>query len=293
MQVPIKKKVGRGTHGSVLVLAGMMFSVLSIALLVGYSFGGLFFTQNRLQASANEIALAGARKLNAYDRIGQMNNMVGRSRQLVAYSRKELEQCQSDNPGLEPLAQQLLDEARSDAQALEVQRQKLQVVAVHEAFEAMDSKLATIENTYPMNLPWLKVTKPTMVEADFGECAGVDSNVEKLEHIDEAEAKDASENYLTQGGGMKLYKHDINAKLDGSDADLNFKLASLPAPVEKTVSPARIVLSSVYRDTSMDQIPSSCRVKLRLKVSSNLGVTAGGTLESTGVAGATGASPQQ
>lgn len=98
------------------------------------------FTRNRLQASANEIALVGARKLNANDRIGQMNNMV----------------------------------------------------AVHEAFDAMDSKLASIKNTYPMN-----------------------------------------------------------------------------------------------------QIPSSCRVKLRLKESSNLGVTAGGTLESTDVAGATGASPQQ
>lgn len=283
----------RGSSGSVLVLACVMFSVLAIALLVGYSFGGLFFTQNRLQTSANEIALAGARKLNEYDRVGQMNNMTARSRQLVAYSRKQLDQCQSDNPGLVPLAQQLLDEARNDAQSLDVQRKKLRLLAQAEAFDAMDNKLAEVEETYPMNLPWLKVTMPVMVEANFGKCAQVESNVEQLNFIDEVEAKDGSSSYVTNGGGLKLYKNDINAKLDGLDSDLNFKISSLPAPVEKTVSPARLVLASTYRDNSGDQIPSCCQVKIKLNVSSNLGVKSGGTLESTGTAGATGALPQQ
>jgi Putative Flp pilus-assembly TadE/G-like len=289
--VEIRKS--RGPRGSVLILACVMFCVLAIALLIGYSFGGLFFTHNRLQTSANEIALAGARKLNELDRIGQMNNMVARSRQLVAYSRKQLEDCQNNQPGLEALAQELLNEARVDAKSLEAQRKSLHALAQGEAFDAMDNKLAEIEGSYPMNLPWLKVTMPVMVEANFGKCAGVETNVEQLQHIDEVESKDGAASYVTTGGGLKLYKNDIDAKLDGSDSDLTFKISSLPAPVQKTVSPARIVLASAFRDSVGDQIPTCCQVKIRLNVSSHLGVESGGVLESTGTAGATGASAQQ
>jgi hypothetical protein len=284
---------GRGQRGSVLILACVMFCVLAIALLIGYSFGGLFFTHNRLQTSANEIALAGARKLNELDRIGQMNNMVARSRQLVAYSRKQLEDCHNNQPGLESLAQELLNEARVDAKSLEAQRKSLHALAQGEAFDAMDNKLAEIEGSYPMNLPWLKVTMPVMVEANFGKCAGVETNVEQLQYIDEVESKDGAASYVTTGGGLKLYKNDIDAKLDGSDSDLTFKISSLPAPVQKTVSPARIVLASAFRDSVGDQIPTCCQVKIRLNVSSHLGVESGGVLESTGTAGATGASAQQ
>lgn len=288
-----KIRNGREQRGSVLILACVMFCVLAIALLIGYSFSGLFFTHNRLQTSANEIALAGARKLNELDRIGQMNNMVARSRQLVAYSRKQLEDCHNNQPGLEALAQELLNEARVDAKSLEAQRKSLHALAQGEAFDAMDNKLAEIEGSYPMNLPWLKVTMPVMVEANFGKCAGVETNVEQLQHIDEVETKDGAASYVTTGGGLKLYKNDIDAKLDGSDSDLTFKISSLPAPVQKTVSPARIVLASAFRDSVGDQIPTCCQVKIRLNVSSHLGVESGGVLESTGTAGATGASTQQ
>lgn len=283
----------RACGGSILVLACVMFCLLALALLVGYSFSGLFFTHNRLQTSANEIALAGARKLNEFDRIGQMNNMVARSRQMVAYSRQQLEQAQKDQPGLEALAQELLDESRNEAKALEVQRKKLHALAQGEAFDAMDNKLAEIEGTYPMNLPWLKVTMPVMVEANFGKCAAVESNVESLHNIEAVESKDSSASYVTAGGDMQLYKNDIDARLEGSDSDLVFKLSSLPAPVHKTVAPARIVLASTYRDSLSDQIPSCCQVKIRLNVSSHLGAEAGGVLESLGTASATGASPQQ
>lgn len=284
---------GREQRGSVLILACVMFCVLAIALLIGYSFSGLFFTHNRLQTSANEIALAGARKLNELDRIGQMNNMVARSRQLVAYSRKQLEDCHNNQPGLEALAQELLNEARDDAKSLEAQRKSLHALAQGEAFDAMDNKLAEVEGSYPMNLPWLKVTMPVMVEANFGKCAGVETNVEQLQHIDEVESKDGAASYVTNGGGLKLYKNDVDAKLDGSDSDLTFKISALPAPVQKTVSPARIVLASAFKDSVGDQIPSCCQVKIRLNVSSHLGVESGGVLESTGTAGATGASAQQ
>ncbi len=89
-----------------LILGSVVMTVVGLGLLIGYSYGGLIFTHNRLQGSADEIALAGARKLNENDRVGQMNNMIARSRQMLIESQINLDKAQSDYPQLQAIAEE-------------------------------------------------------------------------------------------------------------------------------------------------------------------------------------------
>lgn len=295
--VPITTKrsesASRKDRGSMQVLACALFVFVAIGLLIAFSYGGLFFIQNRLRTSADEIALAGARKLNDQDRIGQMNNMIARSRQLVYSSREQLEEATEKYPQMEPLAQQLLEESREQALLLEQQRKALRNTAIAEANTAMQQKFDEIKNTYPMALPWLKVGIAEMPYKKLGKINDMQTNVEALKNLEELEEQDASKGYVHNSPNLKLYKDSIDAKLPGADGDLTFKMCPLPAPVEKTVSPARLVLYKKYKPSDADHLPTAAQVKLRVKIATGLGAGAESQMEAVGTASATGASVQQ
>jgi hypothetical protein len=282
----------RKQQGSILVLGMVLTGLLAVALLIACSYGGLFFEHNRLQASANEMALAAARKLNDKDRLGQMNNMIARSRQLVTHTREEYERCTSEAPGLSDLAKQLLDESRETAEDLENQRQALNILARKEAKLAMEEKYDQIKKTYSMHLPWISVAEPVLAGWQCGRLENISSNVEELKYIENLEENDQSKNYITNTG-LKLYKSEIDAKLPSPDNDLVFKISSLPAPVVKTVAPARLIHNSNWTTNLSNHLPSACRVQLWLKIGTGLGPKADGTLSSIGAACATGGCPQQ
>ncbi len=287
----------RKASGNLLAFACVCFAVVCIALIVGYSFASLFFVNNRLQNSADEIALAGAKKLNEMDRIGQINNMVARCRQLVFSSRKDFEETKKSFPHLENFAEPLLQEARDSADALEQERQRIAYDAQEDARTAMKRKFDEIKPTYPMVLPWLKVKTPALVVTQFGKLAEVDSNVEELKAVTELAKNDKSQGYLPQDSepGLHLYKADTTdgLRLPGDDNDLTFKLSSLPAPVDGIIAPPRVVLPSKQQPIVAGNAPSVTRVSLRLDVETGLGVNTGATLGSTGTASTTGACIQQ
>ena len=108
----------------------------------------------------------------------------------------------------------------------------------------------------------------------------------------ELEAHDQEQSYASSAG-MKLYKHDIDAKLPDADGDLTFKIAALSAPVMKTVAPARIILNANYDSVVGDNLPSACRVKVWLPVGTGLGPNASSKMSCIGAASATGGSTQQ
>ncbi len=282
----------RQSSGSVLILAMVVIGLLAVSLLIGYSYGGLFFEHNRLQASANEMALAAARKLNDKDRIGQMNNMIARNRQIVFSGRQQLDECKEKYPGIAWLAEDLLDESRDSAKTLEAQRKQLSIVAKKEARLAMEKKFEEINKTYAMYLPWMKVEEPLLAGWQCGRVVNTESNVEVLKNIPELESFDLEQNYASTAG-MKLYKHDIDAKLPSDDSDLTFKISALSAPVMKTVAPARIILNANYDTVIGDNLPSACRVKVWLPVGTGLGPNASSKMSCIGAASATGGSTQQ
>lgn len=283
----------RAASGSMQVLACALFAFMAIGLLIAFSYGGLFFVQNRLRASADEIALAGARKLNDQDRIGQMNNMIARSRQAVFSSRQQLEKCAAEYPQMQSLAQQILDEDRDSAALLEDQRKALRALAVAEANTAMQQKFDQLKQSYSMNLPWLKVGIAQMPTKNLGKIADMQTNVLELKNVEDLEMHDASQGYIAPSPGLKLYKESIDAKLPATDGDLKFKLCPLAAPVEKTVSPARLVLYKKYKPAESDHIPTAAQVQLKVKIATGLGASAETDMIAVGTASATGASVQQ
>jgi hypothetical protein len=283
-----------------LILVSVMMAVNALLVLLASSFGALFFESNRLQASADEIALIGARKLNENDRIGQINSMVARSRQLVFASRESYSEVDASYIHLRNLAQQLLDEARDGATTLEHERQQLRSLARQEATDAMLAKFNEIKNTYPLSLPWVRVSAAQMNLADIklGKLSGVQSNVSALTGYDELVSFDHSCGHLQSYSDVELYKDHIDARLPGSDADLNFKLSSLPAPVgdagsnaNQQTAPARAVLASKFAAVDADEIPSLCQVKLHLSVATALGANGSGNAIATGTACAAGGQP--
>ncbi|MCC6976819.1 MAG: Tad domain-containing protein [Candidatus Melainabacteria bacterium] len=284
---------GRNERGNMLILGSVVMAIVGLALLIGYSYGGLVFTHNRLQTSADEIALAGARKLNDCDRIGQMNNMIARSRQMVFYSREQLDEATNNYPHLAAIASELLDDSKDMAIELEQQRKHLRNVALYESIVAMEKKFNQLKGTYPMSLPWLKVGKPQLVRMRLGRLDKIESPVEELKNIAELENWDKENAHIKNSPGLKLYKQGKNAKLPGAENVLDFKFSSLAPPVEKTVSPAHIALDTAFRTHADKEIDSSTEVELTLSVATGIGADTKTEMRAVSAAAATGASPQQ
>jgi hypothetical protein len=283
----------RHSDGNMLIFACFMLTAFIFVLVIGGSFGSLIFMQNRLRSSADEIALAGARKLNYMDRLGQMNNMICRSRQLVFTSQKQLSEAETHYPQVSLLAQRLHEESREMALELESQRQHLRTISREEATVAMQDKFDKLKNTYPMWLPWLRVEMPSLTEKTFGKIKDIDSNAAQLQNVDELDGWDST-TYISNKPGLKLYKEGVNAKLPpGGDGDLNFKLSSLPTPVDKNINPARILLKKSFIELVGDDLPSATSVKLEIQLSTGLGPQASNKMLAIGTAAATGACPMQ
>lgn len=267
---------------------------LSLTLIMAYSFCGVYWLHNRLQASADEISLAGAKKLNDRDRIGQMNNMVARCRQLVHSSREDYDTTKKDYPELASFAEPLLDEARTSAADLELERKRMNAVAESEAIQAMKDRFMDIKDTYPMVLPWLTVGTPRVSAWDLGKFDDVQSNVTEFTQFEKLKDQDRTQNYVTtSAAGLNLYTAEKNHKLVNTDADLDFNLSSLPPLVGKQISSARNIQPKDFVSVKPGYAPSTAQVVLQLKVSTGLGIYAGSTLLAKGSALTTGASKQQ
>lgn len=303
------RKTVKRNKGSIIFLTCIIFAMIALLLVVAYSFSGLYFVRNRLQSSANEIALAGAKKLNEKDRLGQMNNAIALCRQLVYSSRQDYEKTKNEFKELETFAEPLLKESRESADTLESERKVLTDLAKRESLEAMQEQFDSIKASYAMTLPWLQISSPQMISPQFGKIDGLESNVEELTQIKALATDDRNQNNVDVtsnaaagaqpgggpgAGGLNLYKGEKNHKLSGSDNDLSFKMSSLPAPVKGVISPTRILLTSTFKNSSpsSEYAPPAAQVLLRLKVETGLGPKAEAFMESRGTAITTGASSQ-
>jgi hypothetical protein len=266
--------------------------ILAMLLLIAYSFSGLYFVHNRLQTSADEIALTGAKKLNDRNRIGQMNNMISRCRQLVYCSRDDYKNVKQEFPEIEKFADQLLQESRQSALDLEIERKKMRAAAESEAVQAMHDKFDSIKKTYAMTLPWLRVRTPRVIGVGLGRIDGIESNVEEFDQFEKLKQSDRDQGYTAVFDKLNLYKGNKNQQLKDDDTDLPFFLTSLPAPIKSEVSPARTLLSDSYREADDEPVPTATKVILDLRVENGAGPKTGETMQVTGTAMTAGASDQ-
>lgn len=285
-----REMMRRRRQGNVLVFTCVGLVILAVLLLIGWSFSGLYFAHNRLQTSADEIALTGAKKLNEKDRIGQMNSMIARCRQLVYASREDTNDVKKQFPEINKFAEQLMEESRQSSLDLEQERKKMRAVAEAESVQAMRDKFNSIKDTYPMSLPWLQVKRPRVIAVGLGRVDGVESNVEEFDKFDKLKQADRSQDYTAVFNKMALYKADRNEQLKDDDTDLPFFLTSIPAPIKSTVSPARTVLPEAYREANDELIPTATRVMLDLRVENGLGSKTSQRMTAVGTAITGGAS---
>ena len=281
-------KPSRNSRGNLLIFTSVLMSVMAFGAVIAMSFTGLYFSQNRLQSSANEIALAGARKINEYNRLGQMNDMVARSPQLLFSSRQAEQNVGAADLLLDKLALQLTDEARNSAHMLESERQNLSMIAQAEAVAEMQNKFNEIKNSYEMNLPWLRVSAPNLVLKNTGTIADMPSNSHGLEGFSDLVQSDISQNHVSKGQ-VKLYKAEANLNLANTkDSDIPFNFSPLPAPVVNDMAPARNVLAEKFRKSVPGYGPCATLVEMDLNVETGLGAPSHGVIKTNSVAVATG-----
>ncbi|HEY9755234.1 MAG TPA: pilus assembly protein TadG-related protein [Oculatellaceae cyanobacterium] len=285
------KKRKLNERGNMLVFACCVVALIAMLALVGYSFSGLYFEHNRLQASADEIALTGAKKLNDRNRIGQLNNMISRCRQLVYSDRDDSKDVQANFKEIQKLSDQLMEESRQSAKDLENERTKIRSLAESEAVQAMHDKFNSIKQSYAMNLPWLRVRTPRVIGVGLGSMGSVESNVQEFDQFDKLKDSDRGQGYVAQYAKLNLYKSNQNEQLK-DDNDLPFYLTSLSVPLQSEVSPPRVVSPDDYHEADDDPIPTATQVILDLRVENGIGFGSAGTMTAASTAITTGASDQ-
>jgi len=239
----------------------LSFGLLLIVIAVGLCLSSFLFFQNELQKFADDLALSGACQLNMGDRIGQMNNLVSRCRQLVVASRQVAESSIGSSPELQTLSEQLLEEAQQNAEKLEAERARLQKLSLAETTGVVNNLYSQNKGHYNLSFPWLTLKTNDLVSTKFATIKGIDSNVNLVNGIAELAEHDRSKRYVNTAS--QLYVGSINAQLPRPDGHLTFKLASLPAPVRGQIAPARLVQSSELDPTAAnDQIPSAVKVDI-------------------------------
>lgn len=278
-------RLQRNQKGNMLVFLTVAITFLTVGMVMAASFAGAFFAQSRLQSSADEIALIGARKLNELNRLGQMNDMVARCRQLVYATDKQNEEVEdsSDDLLMKKLTRQLDDETMESAKILDSERRKLATVANEDARKTMNQKFAQIKGGYQMSLPWLTIDAPGLVINDTGSVKGMQSNSQELQGFDELTQQDKSN--VIDGKPTSLYRSENDARLPIANSP-SFKFSPLPPAVGNEMAPARAVLPGSFKALDGDYAPCCARVGLKIRIGTGLGPSAKGDLQvvSTAVA---------
>jgi Flp pilus assembly protein TadG len=284
-----KRKNKRNPDGNMMLLAVLGFGLLLIFITIGTSFSMVLFVQNQVQRLADQVALTGACQLNDGNRLGQMNNLIARCRQLVYASRQNTYLAGNSSIDLQQLAQQFLDEDRQNAVALDQERSRLQALAIREATQTMNYTFSQQSGLYTMVLPWLVVRPPRLTNMNFGYVTAIDSNVAALNGIQDLADYDRSKKFIQKSS--QLYTSNMDTKLPEDDGELHFYLSSLAAPVNDNIAPARLALSNVFRPVIGNYLPSAASVTVQIGLATDA-IHGGATdFSVTSVAASNGASP--
>lgn len=239
--------------------------------LLGFTFNTFLFQCTRSQYDVDALAVQLANAMNAGDRIGQMNELVEASREIVHVSQKQLEEYPPKELDLlAGLASQLDEEARAGQLAVDRERRNQIYLINHDLQQLAFKHNMSEESARAVCLGWLRARCPQVVRVEAGRIVGVDSNIKCLQVLPELDGYDNARGYLA--AGSRLLKGGVNARLAPPNAGLEFKFAAVPAFVGKTCAPVRNVNSDVFqrlgticdagslKAIEMDDIPSAVQI---------------------------------
>ncbi|MBS2001068.1 MAG: hypothetical protein U0103_09850 [Candidatus Obscuribacterales bacterium] len=271
------KRAQRRQSGNMLTMTLLCVGLLLAVCMIGFAFYLLLSEQKRGQTEADKLALEISKSMNENDRIGQINNLVVRNRELVYASRLTANTTVNSNLSFcAPLAQQLLDEASSGSVEIDKERKTQITLQQKRIKDIVERYNMHTQNVATFSLPWWKTYGLQVFQVNGGSLRDVQSNVEHTEIYDDLNIEDRRAKYVQPGSN--LYMGNINAKLPTPDNNLDFKITSLPAPVEKLIAPARLANPEIFHFgnlffdngkavvQSFDQIPTAVQVVGRMDV---------------------------
>jgi hypothetical protein len=243
----------RSEQGSVFLLVALCAVIILAIMAVLLGFYSMVVMQKHGADKAECFSLTAAQKLDDNDRIGQMNNMESRCRELVYLSRQdELEAGASGCPIYQQMSEELLQESRDGATTLDSEYSTVLTDITEDCRQLLKNPSAAEGSTLTLTLPWLKESDKRVESIALGYARGVDSNVYANTNVADLLQFDRQNNFFADNS--VLFRGNVDAKLPGADSDLHFRISSLPAPVDQSVTQSHVIDAAKFVKTmSVDQ----------------------------------------
>lgn len=280
IKVKLSIYAGRSRRGSMWGLLICAFFVMTLFMIAAMMVCGVYLAQQHTQYTLDRLTMQAALTLNESDMAGHMNQLVNRSRQLVASNHDTYDEAYEKRLyNLEPLAHYLMNQSHEGAKLVEsAQKQfladRLNVLRAKTDEDFIHASLSPIE------LPWLTVKGPRLLSLSVGRSNDLDSSIYAAEQLDRVAAFDMSKKRINTE--TQLYKADQELRLDEDAVDFAFRLSSLDAPHNSDTSQARLISPDSFVKTgdlyssskfSMDgckYVPSAVQVKCEYAVINKL-----------------------
>jgi len=214
-------------------------TIISALTLVALAACALLLVEQKLRSTSENFALQSGVQLNQGDRIGEMNLMVERSRELVFTGRQTYNEISKSAPHVEPLARLLLDDARSGAVKVDDERQFLSGTLGKELEIALSTQLKKAKDRGPINLMFFRLNQTDDLVVEVGSVRDIPSNATAPVGLPQLKEHDLDESYLFDK--TNYYRPDTNVRLPAPDDDLKFLFASLAPRVKDTIADARLI----------------------------------------------------
>lgn len=253
-------------------LISLVVLLIVVIAVCGLALNRLFLNRTKAQFSVDSLSTSLAAKINAHDRLGQMNELVESSRELVFTSRQAVDTCNNEKKfrKLAPLCDRLLDDARAGYPLVEGERKRMNATIRKEVQDEIASYNKS-RSDLPAEFLSLKTSTPRVERVDLGRIVNVDSNIKALDVIPQLYEYDRRNGHFNSNS--KLYRAGRNASLPMPDGDLIYNFCALPVTQGKMSVPPRnansnsfISLGSIFND-GKNNIGDTVELPHALKVS--------------------------
>jgi len=260
-----------------LLLVAFVIVLICFLFTIGLEFTTLLGQHSRSQYNVDALALQMAKTLNDGDRVGQMNQLVARNRELIFTTRQDALACEQEGLGhLSQLCDQLVDEAYSSHDEIEHERMNQIAIVSKEIRKAARDYNQHKNKDNNSWFPWMQTFEPEVTRVDVGCLKNVQSNVKSGFAVEELAEYDRQKGYVEPKS--ELFRAGVNARLPAPDERLDFKFSALPAFVKNTIAPPRVAniekfeqYPIVIRDASTgsrpnDRMPYAVRLNTSMDV---------------------------
>lgn len=261
----VRNNGSRKFKGSVLAMSCVLTGLLMFALMACLSLVSLFATQYRLQKCAETLALTRAASQNEENKIGIINKMMVRSRNMIWQAAESKRKARDNFPQLLNLAEQVLDESKNSRDGM--YSSKTQVANnMNVDDDSWQSLVQEMKGSFKMDLPWLSISILDNPSYQVGSLKESGSNVRLEMAEEEIEQNDLDHNLVYPNS--KLFKGNIDAVLqDEESGTKSFHLSALPADFAGISSQAHLISADQFDPMAAPQyLRAACQVTLSVDI---------------------------